>query len=198
MLRTRLLSVVAGLAIVSACADTPIEPVSLDPSLATTGLVPFKGVVTHTSSSATPGPGPAFDPGCVNTAAAGAPKGEFWIVAPTTYGDVKATHLGKSSLTQNGCNEVSAAVAGEPGPFLAIGDVIVTSANGDEVHYTFDGFVHAGTFLADVDVVITGGTGRFTGASGGFSASSTSAAVFAPFPVVYPFSGTISSVGSRR
>jgi hypothetical protein len=109
---------------------------------------------------------------------------------------VKATHLGKSSLTQNGCNEVSNALAGLPGPFLAIGDVTVTSANGDEVHYTFDGFVHEETFLADVDVVITGGTGRFTGASGGFSASSTGN-VFA-FPVEYPFSGTISSVGSRR
>ena len=192
MFAARLLSVAAGLAIVSACADPPIEPVPLDASLAATGLVPFEGVITHTSQTEAR-PGPSFDPGCVTTAADGAPRGEFWIPAPTTFGDVKATHLGTSSLTQNGCNEISNFAVG--GPFLSIGEATITSANGDEVHYTYDGIVYK-TLLADVDVVITGGTGRFTGASGGFSASSAGN-VFV-FPVVYPFNGTISSVGSLQ
>lgn len=194
MSATRLLSIAAGLAIISACADTPMEPLPLEPSMGHVGgLVPFVGVVTHTSQDLDSRPGPSFDPGCESTAAE-ALQGEVWRPQPTTFGDVKATHVGTSSLTQNGCVEISNAPAG---PFQAIGEATITSANGDEVHYTYEGTVHPfPDFGADVDVTIIGGTGRFAGASGGFSASSTGS-VF-EFPVVYPFSGTISSVGSLR
>ena len=87
--------------------------------------------------------------------------------------------------------ESSGDAVGAGGPFLAVGDATLTAANGDEVSYTFDGFVHQGSFIADVDVIITGGTGRFAGASGGFSASSTGNSL--AFPVIYPFEGTISA-----
>ncbi len=186
----------ATLAVLCACSDTPSEPELLDASLAhvgQNGMVPFKGVITFTHQEDEARPGPSYDPFCLNTAAA-APAGQAWIPALTAYGEVTATHLGETTLLQNGCIEISQLAAG--GPFLAVGEATLTAANGDEVTYLYDGFVHQFTLLADVDVVITGGTGRFAGAQGEFSASSTGSSL--EFPVVYPFSGTISSVGSLK
>lgn len=170
------------------------DPVGVDTDLPTFSrsgavmMVPFKGVITQTSDALPARRGPSYDLGCVDTAAAGA-VGEVWIPAATTYGTATATHLGRATLIQDGCIEISNVAVG--GPFLAVGDATLTAANGDEVSYTFDGFVHQGSLVADVDVIITGGTGRFAGASGGFSASSTGNSL--AFPVIYPFEGTISA-----
>jgi hypothetical protein len=192
----RILGLATILSVVGACSDTPAEPDLLDVSLShvgQNGMVPLTGVLTQTRQDDTARPGPSYDPFCVNTAA-GASAGQVWIPALTIYGEVKATHLGQTTLLQNGCIEISQLAVG--GPFLAIGEATLTSANGDEVTYMYDGFVHQGTLIADVDVIITGGTGRFAGASGGFSTSSTGSSL--SFPVVYPLDGTISSVGSLK
>ena len=196
---TRLLGAVVALSIVSACADTATQPQLLDSSLDAAadrnGMVPFKGVLTF-ASQLEESPGPSFDPLCANTAA-GAPSGEIWLPVGTILGIAKATHLGESTIVQNGCVEFSYfLVPGAPGPVKALGEATITAANGDQVFYSYDGVVEVENFIAEVDVIITGGSGRFVGASGGFSTTSEGQSLVVP--VVYQFNGKISSVGSHN
>jgi hypothetical protein len=107
--------------------------------------VPFKGVFSGHAISAVP----TDDPG---------------VLLITTVGGGHATHLGKFTMVS---------------PHLAVlvtleveGTQNFTAANGDMLTASFTGqfSVIAGGFLAaSIDCTITGGTGRFAGAGGGYT-----------------------------
>ena len=77
----------------------------------------------------------------------------------------KLTHLGRTSLTSMHCTPAGEAVTG--------GELELVAANGDKVYGTYSGsapFPIPGVteyVEADIDFVITGGSGRFEGATGG-------------------------------
>ena len=88
----------------------------------------------------------------------------------TTIGSGHATHLGKFDL-------LSPHIAGLV-DFSVEGDLILTAANGDELHATLDGnlapFIDETGhvyLVGDIPGTITGGTGRFASASGTFTFS---------------------------
>ena len=88
----------------------------------------------------------------------------------TTVGSGHGTHLGKFDL-------LSPHVAGLV-DFSVEGDLILTAANGDELHATLDGnlapFVDETGhvyLVGDIPGTITGGTGRFANANGTFTFS---------------------------
>lgn len=75
-----------------------------------------------------------------------------------------ASHLGLVAMTTQHCTPSGDTIAGGEGTFHA--------ANGDEIYFEYGGtapFPGPGTtvIVAEVDFVITGGTGRFADASGG-------------------------------
>lgn len=81
-------------------------------------------------------------------------------------GTGRATHMGRATITVDECVDF----VREPGRVHVYGSLVLTAANGDELHVSVDkvgdppgpdGDAHvAGPF------VVTGGTGRFAGASG--------------------------------
>lgn len=85
-----------------------------------------------------------------------------------------------------------------PNPSVAVGAYIFTAADGDEVHADFSGesmLIAPGLLYIVESATITGGTGRFSGATGSFDcerwfdvAAGTTGG---------EFDGTISSVGSH-
>lgn len=68
------------------------------------------------------------------------------------------SHLGEVSWTTEHCFQLFAGTFGDA-------RVVVTAANGDQLFGTYDGFMTGETTFAE-DLIITGGTGRFAGASG--------------------------------
>ena len=107
--------------------------------------VPFKGVFSGQASSAEP----TGDPG---------------VLLITTVGNGNATHLGNFAMVSpHLANLATLAVAGTQN---------FTAANGDTLTASFTGqfSVIAGGFLAaSIDCTITGGSGRFAGAGGGYT-----------------------------
>lgn len=95
------------------------------------------------------------------------PAGALWRYAATGTG--RFLHLGRASVSVTHCTFVDfASGTGTFGP----GTITLTAANGDELH-----LVHRGTFslvmapdgltsVFDMTWAITGGTGRFAGATG--------------------------------
>ena len=85
----------------------------------------------------------------------------------------EATHLGKSSET------VTVTLTPGPGPFCNtdIGSVVLTGANGDQIFeaVTATTCFNLSTGLVDLSgtATITGGTGRFEGASGTITVTGT-------------------------
>ena len=73
------------------------------------------------------------------------------------------SHLGRVSWTLEHCYQLFAGTFSDA-------EVVITAANGDRLIGTFDGIMTGETTFAET-LIITGGTGRFAGASG------TSAAV---------------------
>ena len=139
-------------------------------------LVPFKGQSTGVITTL------GFDP-------------ELGVVSLRSEGQGDATHLGRFTVT----GEVSAYVFTPTG--VVIGNSIYVTANGDKlfVHLVGSGGpdpLHGiGTFT------ITGGTGRFRGASGSYQQIITFAAPPAETPVVaysdVLYNGTISYPGEE-
>lgn len=85
-----------------------------------------------------------------------------------------------------------------PNPSLASGEYVFTAANGDELYAEFSGeaTLLAPGFLYVVETAtFTGGTGRFSGATGGFVCERLFDT--AGGTTVGDFEGTISSVGSK-
>jgi hypothetical protein len=88
------------------------------------------------------------------------------IPAPVT-GRGNLSPLGRTTLTGAACNDFSAF----PNITVSGGEVVFRAANGDEVHLDYAGTIQAGPVceipsVLDFSATITGGTGRFEGASG--------------------------------
>lgn len=86
-------------------------------------------------------------------------------IITTTDAAGVTTHLGLTTMHSTHCFAPPNRVTG--------GEMELTAANGDQVFGTYEGTtvpdmpsVVGETVVVDFDIVITGGTGRFTGASG--------------------------------
>jgi hypothetical protein len=126
------------------------------------------------------------DSGSFTLTADGCAPGVFAVVV-TDAG--QATHLGAYAYHSNECFN------GATGEFS--GAFTMTAANGDTITGTYAGVVVS--VVGDLgfyeqDNVITGGTGRFAGASGGFHLSGI--ANLATLESSQQLSGTVSSPGS--
>jgi hypothetical protein len=82
-----------------------------------------------------------------------------WI--STSAGTGTISHLGRVSWRTEHCFQLFR------GTFGAFGDavLVVTSVNGDQLYGTYDGVMTGETTFVE-EMIITGGTGRFAGASG--------------------------------
>jgi hypothetical protein len=91
----------------------------------------------------------------------GAPSGEFPIFHESIAGEGHATNLGRYALAvEETVNLLNAS---------AVGTLVLTAANGDTVTGTFTGRAQPGPLVSITEeVTITGGTGRFAGATGSF------------------------------
>lgn len=77
-------------------------------------------------------------------------------------GTSQMTHMGRSA--QSGNLTLQAPVA--DGVFPGSGSVVITAANGDVVRFNYVGLLYAATGEGKGTFTITGGTGRFAGATG--------------------------------
>jgi hypothetical protein len=106
-------------------------------------------------------------------------------------GTGNATHVGRYAYSALECFN--------PDTLLYRGEFRITAANGDTVHGTYSGEVVdiVGTVgLYEQDAVITGGTGRFAGASGEFHVSGE--ADLATGNYSQELTGSVSSAGSAK
>lgn len=88
-------------------------------------------------------------------------------VLGTTVGKGTASHLGAVTMLATDCPLLMPGVA----PTFSNGQLTLTAANGDELRATYSGGLlpvagTAGLFTISGPLTITGGTGRFTHASG--------------------------------
>lgn len=83
-------------------------------------------------------------------------KPSQWI--STSEGTGTASHMGRVSWTSEHCFQFFLGTFGDA-------ELVITAANGDQVFGTYDGVMTGETTFAD-EMIITGGTGRFVGASG--------------------------------
>jgi hypothetical protein len=79
-----------------------------------------------------------------------------WV--STSAGSGVISHLGRVSWTTEHCFQLFAGTFGDA-------ELVITAANGDQLFGTYDGVMTGETSFAE-SLVITGGTGRFAGASG--------------------------------
>src|SRR5205823_15134272 len=129
--------------------------------------VPFNGTWAGQTVSAAPLPDDPF------------------VIAVVSTGTGQATHLGRFTMTSP---HLSYLLTG-----FAEGEQNFTAANGDTLTAHFSGFFTPtadGLLAADLQATITGGTGRFAGATGSYTFS----IVFDPatFQSVATIAGTIS------
>jgi hypothetical protein len=86
-------------------------------------------------------------------------------------GTIEGDHIGSGTIAST--SQVSFAVF----PFAQTGQATVTTANGDLLHYEFEGTAFPGPGAGDIvfggAFTFTGGTGRFATASGGGTYSGT-------------------------
>lgn len=114
------------------------------------------------------------------------------VLTVEIHGTGNATHLGRLTNDQSHC-------AAPPSLAFTDGVFTLTAASGDQVRGTYFGeFVPLDPPLFTVDghFTITGGTGRFAGATGGGDASGVQN--LATGEVTVSLVGTISSVGSNK
>ena len=79
-----------------------------------------------------------------------------WI--STSTGTGRISHLGRVTWTTEHCFQLDAGTFGDA-------DLVITAANGDKLFGTYDGYMTGASTFAET-LVITGGTGRFSGATG--------------------------------
>jgi hypothetical protein len=133
--------------------------------------VPFRGTFLGQTVSAEPaGPG---------------------VVFVVTEGAGRATHLGRYTMISPHFSHLNTG--------FAEGQQIFTAANGDSVTADFAGFFQPtpdGLLVGELHATITGGTGRFEGASGSYFFD----ILFDPatFTSVAVIDGTISSPGAAK
>jgi hypothetical protein len=176
----RIKRLVLSLALVAAVAT---EIIAVPQHAAAASLVPFHASMNETFMSHAP----SCDPNL--------------ICSPIT-GTGLATHLGKTSEA----GEVFVDLLNPPAPgcLSETRTVILTGANGDQITLALTGqtCVTAGqpgtlTIATAADAwVVTGGTGRYSGATG--SGTDTALINGATLTAVTTFSGTLSTPGSLR
>jgi hypothetical protein len=113
------------------------------------------------------------------------------VLFNTEFAQVKASHLGnatwESTETANFCTN--------PEGVDVVGEFTLTAANGDKVFGTYTTLLHPNfetqTLSASGQYVVTGGTGRFDGATGGGLIVATGS-LAPPFGVTGAMNGTIS------
>lgn len=106
-----------------------------------------------------------------------------------------ATHLGQ--FTFSAPHDVDRRPP--PNPSLAVGQYLLAAANGDEVYAEFTGqstLIAPGVLYIEETATITGGTGRFAGATGSFVCGRLFD--IASGTTIGSFEGTISSPGSAK
>ncbi len=114
-------------------------------------------------------------------------KGKMTLIVKgnTVSGTGTATHIGRFTIVEpNNSIERNA-----DGSLTITGTAIITAANGDEIFATHSGevkFLDNGMAQVTAEFTITGGTGRFAGATGSFEVLSL------PNPGDYTLNGTIS------
>jgi len=91
----------------------------------------------------------------------GQESGEFPIFHESIKGEGNATQLGRYTLAmEETVNFLNAS---------AVGTLVLTAANGDSVTGTYTGHAQPGPLISITEeTTITGGTGRFAGATGAF------------------------------
>lgn len=101
-----------------------------------------------------------------------------------------AAHLG--AITESGSYCVVEVLG--PGLLRLTGEGTQVAANGDTLSFTFDEVVNLTTepFTGEATFVITGGTGRFEGATGGGTFSTTGTVAGDTFSLDIEYEGTIS------
>ena len=113
----------------------------------------------------------------------------FPVVAVVAEGEGQLTHLGRFFMTSPHTSDV---FTGE-----TIGDQIFTAANGDKVYAEITGIATPtatpGVLYIEETATITGGTGRFAGATGSFSVARWYDTVAGT--TIGSFKGTISKPG---
>jgi hypothetical protein len=82
-----------------------------------------------------------------------------WV--STSVGSGVMSHLGSVTWTLEHCYQLFEGTFGDA-------EVVITAANGDRLFGTFDGVMTSETTFAE-SLVVTGGTGRFSGATGSIS-----------------------------
>ena len=135
-------------------------------------LVPFHATIAETSVAVPCGPS----------------------LCATIKGSGQATHLGKTSEASTVVVELSSNPA--PGCFVETRTTTLTAANGDQMtmHHTGQVCFSSTTGTALDSYVVTGGTGRYSGASG--SGTNTASIDRVTGNAVTTFTGTLSSPGS--
>ena len=126
--------------------------------------------------------------------AADVPEDRCPVLTVEVHGTGHATHLGRLTGDQSNC-------AAPLGTTFAItdGEFTLTAANGDQIVGTYFGELvplAPPLFSIDGPFTITGGTGRFTGATGGGDVSGVQN--LATGDATISFVGTVSSVGSTK
>ena len=114
-------------------------------------------------------------------------KGKMTLIVKgnTVSGTGTATHIGKFTIVEPN-NRIQ---RNADGSLTITGTAIITAANGDEIFTTHIGqvkFLGNGMAQVTAEFTITGGTGRFAGATGSFEVLSL------PNPGDYTINGTIS------
>lgn len=87
-----------------------------------------------------------------------------WLLRTDSVASGTVSHLGKIEMTSKHCTPAESDVEG--------GEMVLVAANGDEVFIDYTGVASApdpetGLITAEIDYVISGGNGRFEGATGG-------------------------------
>jgi hypothetical protein len=119
----------------------------------------------------------------------GTPAGEFPLIRESIHASGHATHLGRYTLDI--AETVNLLQASATGTFTFI------AANGDTLYGSFTGQAQPGPLVSIVEnAAVVGGTGRFEGATGGFSINR----VFDPVSrtTTGSFEGVISSPGAGK
>ncbi len=165
----------------------------------TVKLVPFKGTLT--------GPVPSNVDVPPFPSVACPPSDPPHTLILKVQGSLRGTlsHFGLSTVSNTHCGDIKLFPNIIP---LTDGKGVIRAANGDEVFYTYEGYIDPSpvcgvSHVFELTGTITGGTGRFAGASGEISWTGTQVQPFCPpdsnpppgFVEVF-YEGQISSVGS--
>lgn len=114
------------------------------------------------------------------------------LVLVTASGPGQATHLGRFTMESPHFTNLE--------DLSVVGSQVFTAANGDTIEAMISGqFVPTaeGNLEATLTGIITGGTGRFVGATGTYDFLIIARPAAFGFDSTAIFSGTVSSVGSR-